>query len=547
MTTRDKGITLPNLAFQANLAVNVKDAPYLATGDGSTDDSAALQAALAYALSAGKSLYLPAGTYLVSSIGTAGALNITAPITIFGDGYTSVLKLKSGSLGMVIYAYNATPFTGMKLHNFCVDGNNVSTALLDAGLVQVLNIANFHIDKLWVKNGTRTLVPSGINGIAVADTGAGTTSGTISNCLVENCSKGLINWTTNTRNGLISGNICRNASGNGLAPGIQVNGGKNVLVIGNSSYLNQGSGILIGTDGTGAGPEFAIIQGNHIYQNGQGIQEGAGVKLVRGFGAAFGRIIIAENEIYENGVNAADSGIVLIDDQNVLIIGNYIYKNKYAAIALGGTVNSFTGAYIYNNIFENNNQANNASVGIIYALGTISKVVAKHNVFVDNQGTSTMHYPIYTAAGTYTDWDVIDNTVTGNKNIQQMNFDTGTPAVWGASTLTFKGIVQTVDAANNNIALYPVKDLSAVNLSIKALAVKAGGADRASYSKLGAQYRSGGALTALGATVTVFEQESDATWGGPVINTSANIGLLQIVGKAATTINWTYKYNITYS
>jgi hypothetical protein len=46
--------------------VNVTDAPYNAAGDGTTDDTAAIQAALDDYPSANKIIYLPDGTYLVS-------------------------------------------------------------------------------------------------------------------------------------------------------------------------------------------------------------------------------------------------------------------------------------------------------------------------------------------------------------------------------------------------------------------------------------------------------------------------------------------------
>ena len=56
------------------LATNVKDPAYGAVGDGQTDDTAAIQAAI-NATPAGGVCFFPAGTYLVSS---AGAQVLTA-------------------------------------------------------------------------------------------------------------------------------------------------------------------------------------------------------------------------------------------------------------------------------------------------------------------------------------------------------------------------------------------------------------------------------------------------------------------------------------
>lgn len=51
--------------YNPNLHVNVKDVAYGATGNGTTDDSAAVVTAALAAKSSGKGLYFPAGTYLV--------------------------------------------------------------------------------------------------------------------------------------------------------------------------------------------------------------------------------------------------------------------------------------------------------------------------------------------------------------------------------------------------------------------------------------------------------------------------------------------------
>ena len=524
--------------------VSVKD--FGAVGDGVADDTAAIQAAVNAAQITGQSVYLPAGTYLVTSVNGSGAINISAGIEMFGDGAGTIIKLKSGATGFVIYGYNAAVFSGLHLRDFVVDGNSVATAQLDAGLVQILNASDFILDNLTVKNGTRASAPAGINGIAIADTASNITSGTIQNCVIENCSKGLLNWTSNARNGLIQGNILRNAVGNGLAPGLQINGGQNVKVIGNSIYGNEGSGVLIGTDGSGNAPRFPVIIGNHIYGNGTGSLEGAGIKLVRGFGTVFGRVIIANNHIYENGVNASDHGIVLADDANVSILGNYIYKNKFGAIAMGGSVSTFQDVLIEGNTFDSNNQANNSSVGIIYAIGTVSDVKITNNRFVDRQSPSTMHYPIYTSSGTFTRWTVSDNTYWGQLNPQTVFWDTGTPAVWSKSTFEITQEIQSTSATSIYVAIAPVADNTACVLRTTALAVQSGGSNRAYYDKENAMYRAGGAVTPMGPVVTYYEQESDAAWGGFTPTQTSTVALASIDGKAATTINWSYTYRMEW-
>lgn len=78
----------------SGFVVNVKNPPYNATGNGTTDDFAAIQAADAAAALNGQCVYFPAGTYIVSQ-----TLNpVRSNLCWFGDGrYNTTIKLKSAS------------------------------------------------------------------------------------------------------------------------------------------------------------------------------------------------------------------------------------------------------------------------------------------------------------------------------------------------------------------------------------------------------------------------------------------------------------------
>lgn len=66
-----------------------------ATGDGATDDTAAIQACWNTATAQGQGSYLPSGNYLVR--------NLTgAPATLVGDGHNSVLVAKAGTTGTLV-------------------------------------------------------------------------------------------------------------------------------------------------------------------------------------------------------------------------------------------------------------------------------------------------------------------------------------------------------------------------------------------------------------------------------------------------------------
>jgi hypothetical protein len=84
-------------------SVSVKD--FGATGNGSTNDTAAIQLAVTAAYTNGKSLYFPAGTYLMSSTITMGNTTATAATYchFYGDGNNSVIKVTAANVNPFLW------------------------------------------------------------------------------------------------------------------------------------------------------------------------------------------------------------------------------------------------------------------------------------------------------------------------------------------------------------------------------------------------------------------------------------------------------------
>jgi len=96
-TPAGTGATLRTIVAKISDTLSVKD--FGATGDGTTDDTTAIQACLTYAVSlGGKAVYFPAGTYVI----TTALAWTSAPGMIYGDGINvSIVKCTSCS-GIVI-------------------------------------------------------------------------------------------------------------------------------------------------------------------------------------------------------------------------------------------------------------------------------------------------------------------------------------------------------------------------------------------------------------------------------------------------------------
>jgi hypothetical protein len=155
-------LTKPTYSMIQGAVFNVLD--YGATGNGSTDDRAACQAAINAAVAAGGgAVYFPAGTYILNSVAsldttpngllipdTNGVFDTDKGITLFGEGIDSVLKAGNTNMCVVRNSRRCTTIKdlmidgGPKTQNIglgCIpESTTQTTELVDQSFMTVNNI-----------------------------------------------------------------------------------------------------------------------------------------------------------------------------------------------------------------------------------------------------------------------------------------------------------------------------------------------------------------------------------------------------------------------
>jgi len=135
--------------------VSVKD--FGAVGDGVTDDTAAIQAAIT--ATAGGELYFPGATYLISSALTI----VSANTRLVGDGPRTIIKNASLTGHAIKFFPNNTTATSVFLYNCGIADMQIYSAVdktAGAG-VYVLQCDGFRLDQVQIQNHPEGLLVSG--------------------------------------------------------------------------------------------------------------------------------------------------------------------------------------------------------------------------------------------------------------------------------------------------------------------------------------------------------------------------------------------------
>jgi len=225
-------------------SVSVKD--FGAVGDGFTDDTVAIQAAIA----AADNLYWPEGTYLVNT--ASNAMVPTSKTGMWWSGYGATIKAKDGATAagnaLMLRLFNCTDVV---IEGLTLDGNrdNRSAFASSSHCIQINDGDNITLRDVVVKNST-------YDGIYVRGTTPGTESTYPTKILLDN-----VVVDNAYRNGLsligangvtIRGGRFTNTNGTAPQAGIDIEPNpsdtysvKNVLIDGAHFENNTGTGITI--------------------------------------------------------------------------------------------------------------------------------------------------------------------------------------------------------------------------------------------------------------------------------------------------------------
>lgn len=140
------------------ISANVK--AYGAVGDGVTDDTAAVMAAVA-AMTSNSALYFPGGTYLVND-----TIDLTEKngVSLLGDGMDStVIKRTDGGFGDTILWQRTDPTTN-QIHGLTIRDLTLYAAVdvSTGATIHVKNCTRFNTDRVFIRNGHRGLHTEGI-------------------------------------------------------------------------------------------------------------------------------------------------------------------------------------------------------------------------------------------------------------------------------------------------------------------------------------------------------------------------------------------------
>ena len=327
--------------------VSVKD--FGAVGDGATDDTAKIQAAID-ALVSGGELYFPSGVYLHSGLRIDGTAGNKSNITLRGDGAASILYLASGTTNNSIRAAGGSNFRIEKLR---IEGNKArggSAVVPPSRGFWAASIAYLVNDTVEVSVGDAATTTVAASNLVYRCISSHTSSAFFATdkaaqwTLVSDPNFNTVDISYGTRNGI-------------YLDGTSVCAISDCLITGHVyAGINPGTGPVQAAN-AGPGCDFVSIQQNNIWNNGNGIAGGK-QRYVNIDGNA-----VFDNDTYQVVVDLLSSNVVVSNNQikGGASHGVFFYQVQSSSI-VGNTVAGCGGVGI---LFDNATSVSGISSNVV--------------------------------------------------------------------------------------------------------------------------------------------------------------------------------------
>jgi parallel beta-helix repeat protein len=352
---------------QAKLRQTVSVKDFGAIGDGTTDDTVAINAAIASVNSTGGGMVIiPSGNYLVA---TSLSITLLSNVALVGQGQSSVLKAASVSRniftgssisnvllkdfyvdctnqggtfnGIYITGFTNSEINGVTIYNAAGFGWLIFTAVNSKFLRNTINITR-QWDGMTISTGSSGNIIEGNTVLNSYDSGIGFTN-TVGTVCVGN----YVN-----RSGVI-------VSGSYVAPGIDAAGAVNADITGNYVIGNLFGISMLQHPNSGQNPKRITCTGNTVADSVYGIMVGSVSVISPAVTVGvLSEIIISGNKIFSDSVQ----GIHLDTCQNITVCGNDvsycvngIYINNTSYITLSANTSNLNSANGFNFTTGNSN------------------------------------------------------------------------------------------------------------------------------------------------------------------------------------------------
>lgn len=397
-----------------------------ATGNGVTNDTAAIQAAVN---SGAAEVYFPKGTYIVTSV------SITNPVRIFGLGTikkTTVIGTSMFNIDSDDVEVDGLTFHGASVDTLIPTTNSADNAIYVSGTSTPLQYTNIKIQNCTINGlagfGIRIDYASNVwvlnNNISYCGY-AGVTLLSVIHGIVDsnkisniNSSAGSLNWygisitrdptqtTVNSArptNCVITNNVVSNVS---QWTGIDIHAAFKCVVDSNQVYYCK-NGMYAQYDDSSATykqPSEGVIFSNNIVEGNVAAATSAlGIASLGLAGMPNLDITIIGNQIINGGGFGTNNGALCVTETKTCIVSNNIVKNSWRS---GFSINGSCDNIVFESNQFNGIQPDGSGSSSIYGFLTntaMTNVVLRNNRCFNSTGTlgNTPTYGILYSAGTY--------------------------------------------------------------------------------------------------------------------------------------------------